>query len=83
MLMVELNNTIAVTKRSRLSGENNTMVLDFTMAQYLSWKDGVLIQDAFPQLDCGEREFIKTGITPAEWASLVSQSNVGPNLKDK
>ena len=72
MLMVELNNTIAVTKRSRLSGENNTMVLDFTMEQYLSWKDGALIQDAFPQLDSGEREFIKSGITPAEWKSLIS-----------
>ena len=72
MLMVELNNTIAVTKRSRLSGENNTMVLDFTMAQYLSWKDGALIQDAFPQLNSGEREFIKSGITPAEWKSLIS-----------
>ena len=72
MLMVELNNTIAVTKRSRLSGENNTMVLDFTMEQYLSWKDGALIQDAFPQLNSGEREFIKSGITPAEWKSLIS-----------
>ena len=72
MLMVELNNTIAVTKRSRLSGETNTMVLDFTMAQYLSWKDGALIQDAFPQLNSGEREFIKSGITPAEWKSLIS-----------
>jgi hypothetical protein len=29
-----------------------------------------LIQDIFPNLPHGEREFIKTGITPQEWEEL-------------
>jgi hypothetical protein len=28
---------------------------------------GVLVQDAFPQLDAAQREFIKTGITDDIW----------------
>jgi hypothetical protein len=41
--------------------------LDFTMPQYMAWKGGALAQDAFPQLDADGREFLMTGITPAEW----------------
>lgn len=28
------------------------------------------IQDVFPDLNADQREFIKTGITPAEWLEL-------------
>ena len=31
---------------------------------------GALIQDAFPDLDADQREFLMTGITPAEWAEM-------------
>ena len=31
---------------------------------------GGLIQDAFPFLSPGEREFLMTGITPEEWDSI-------------
>jgi hypothetical protein len=34
------------------------------------WQSGMLIQDAFPMLSAGEREFIKTGITPQEWDEM-------------
>lgn len=34
------------------------------------WKDGQLIQVAFPNLPAHEREIIKTGISPEEWESL-------------
>ena len=27
----------------------------------------ILVQDAFPHLDVGQREFILSGITPDEW----------------
>jgi hypothetical protein len=39
-------------------------------ASHNAWRSGVLIQNAFPTLTAGEREFIKTGISPAEWANL-------------
>jgi hypothetical protein len=34
------------------------------------YEAGALLQNAFPMLDAGEREFIKTGITPQEWDAL-------------
>ena len=39
-------------------------------AEYLS--GGKMIQDAFPELNDDEREFMLTGITPAEWDVLFN-----------
>ena len=53
---------------SSITGEANCMDLDITDAQLDLYDEfGVLLQDAFPNLTAGEREFIKTGITPEEW----------------
>jgi hypothetical protein len=35
-----------------------------------AWKAGMYIQDAFPMLNANQREFVKTGITPAEWEKM-------------
>ena len=80
MVVLELHSGMQVSKRSVASGELNTMVLDFTMPQYMDWKGGMLIQNAMPQLNADEREFLMTGMTPAEWNEMFAQSNVGPNL---
>jgi hypothetical protein len=48
------------------------MYLDITKEQLFSWVDGELIQDAMPQLSAEEREFLMTGITPAEWDSVFA-----------
>ena len=80
MVVLELHSGMQVSKRSVASGELNTMVLDFTMPQYMDWKGGMLIQNAMPQLSADEREFLMTGMTPAEWNEMFAQSNVGPNL---
>ena len=65
---------ITITRKSPFTGKVNAMELDLSPEQfneqYEAWQSGVLIQNAFPTLDAGEREFIKTGITPAEWDSL-------------
>ena len=49
----------------------NEMTLDMSEFEFLlarrEWKRGVMIQDAFPNLNADEREFIMTGITPALW----------------
>jgi len=39
------------------------------------WSGGALIQDAFPYLDNEEREFILTGITPAEWDEMFGDED--------
>jgi hypothetical protein len=59
--------TMKITRTSRLTGKTSVMYLDITKEQLFSWVDGELIQDAMPQLSAEEREFLMTGITPAEW----------------
>ena len=46
------------------------MDIDVTDEQLQDWREGTAIQDAMPNLTPDEREFIKTGITPKEWAFL-------------
>lgn len=44
---------------------------DFEL-RYNAWKDGrCLIQEAFPELSADVREFLRTGITPQEWADNI------------
>jgi hypothetical protein len=47
------------------------MVLNCTPDQYLaglkSYKEGALMQNAFPFLNADEREFLISGTTPDEW----------------
>lgn len=65
-----------ITRKSMISGAVHTMDLDVTpyeIDRYLI--DGILLQDAFPDLDADEREFIKTGITAAEWAKTFGEDN--------
>lgn len=58
----------AVTRTSMLSGITRTITITFDVEDYKAWDNGSkLIQDAFPYLTSGEREFIKTGITDEEW----------------
>ena len=56
-----------ITRTSRLTGNTSAMELPITQAQLDAWVDGELIQNAMPQLDADQREFVMTGITPAEW----------------
>lgn len=52
---------------SPISGKINTLDLDVTVDQFVAWEKGALIQDAFPNLNMYEREFIISGITKDEW----------------
>ena len=61
------------TRTSPFSGITRTLDLPVTESQLEGWNQGTLIQDAFPQLSSGEREFIKTGITDAEWEEFVPE----------
>jgi len=59
--------TMKITRTSRLTGKTSVMDLKITQAQLDAWVDGELVQNAMPQLSAEEREFLMTGITPAEW----------------
>jgi hypothetical protein len=69
-----MNNTIKVARQSPFTGKLNVMKLNISEQEYTrrleKWMGGELIQNAFPMLSAGEREFIKTGITPKEWDEM-------------
>lgn len=56
-----------ITKKSILTGIERTLDLDVTQDQIDAWHNGMLIQDAMPNLSPEDREFIMTGITSDEW----------------
>jgi hypothetical protein len=68
---------VTITRKSPFSGKVNEMtfyvrpdVFEQAMEEYRS---GELLQNAFHFLDAGEREFLKTGITPQEWADTFGE----------
>jgi hypothetical protein len=73
-----LFNTILVERKCPFTGTLNTMQLPMTVAEYNSafakWEAGALIQNAFPTLNADQREFVKTGITPAVWDSMFGEA---------
>ena len=68
---------IKVTKKSIVSGKSNTMELDITQENLDMYEDigGRLVQDIFPNLDKGEREFLISGITPQEWEETFGDAD--------
>lgn len=56
-----------VQKKSMLTGKTNSMLLPITNKQIEDWQSGTLIQDAMPNLDKWQREFLITGSTQQEW----------------
>lgn len=73
----DLDGPIAVvTRTSRLTGQESTMRLPVSPRRIFDWYDTPLperpyVQDAFPDLDAGQREFLVTGITPDEWERVI------------
>ncbi len=61
-----------ISRVSPLTGELNSMELDVTMEQMEAFyaPDRPYIQVVFPNLTAAEREFIKTGYTPEDWATI-------------
>ena len=49
------------------SGVERTLDLNITQSMLADWESGTLIQEAMPQLNADEREFIMTGVVGAEW----------------
>jgi hypothetical protein len=56
------------------TGVTRSLDLPITEAQYRAWEEGELLQNAFPGLAPGLREFIKTGVTDEEWDSIMGGS---------
>lgn len=48
-----------------------TQAVKYDETDWQAWKNGMLIQNAFPYLNAGEREMIKTGICGACWDRML------------
>jgi hypothetical protein len=59
-----------ITRTNPFTGDINTLNIDVTLEQIEAYMDGELIQNAFPNLSAGDREFIKTGITEESWEEM-------------
>lgn len=46
--------------------------VEVSEADYNTWSDGTLVQDAFPYLSAEEREILVSGICPDCWDSMFS-----------
>lgn len=66
-LPLQRENQMIVRRTSPFTGKTHEWDLPITWEQVQRWENGELIQDAFPNLTPGEREFLLTGITPDEW----------------
>lgn len=63
-----------IVRTSILTGITRTLELDINEGQYRMWdEEGILIQDAMPNLTSWEREFIMTGVTEDEWYSYLRE----------
>ena len=66
---------IIVTRTSEYSGITRSLPLEITKEQILKYSNGAFIQDAFPNLNDDEREFIKSGITSEEWEEIFGDED--------
>lgn len=65
-----------ITRTSIISGKTSSMELDVTQEQLdLYATRTVFVQTAFPQLSVSEREFIKSGMTDAEWHEVFGKTD--------
>lgn len=73
-------NTCEVHRESPVSREWNIMILGIPAMRvekyYLGLEKG-LIQDIFPELSSGEREFILTGMTSEDWDETFADESAG------
>lgn len=65
---------MVITRVSPHTGKTNHMDLLIHPKQIEAYKKGVSVQNAFPNLSPDEREFIKTGLTPEDWADIFADS---------
>lgn len=69
----EKEGILSVCCRSPIHGGHNTRYIHASTGQIKDWLGGSLIQNAFPQLDANDREFLMTGITPEEWDEIMGE----------
>jgi hypothetical protein len=62
-----------IKRTSPLTGKSHEKDIDIHPEQYKKWQEGMLIQEAMPDVDIHDREFIISGITKEEWDELYNE----------
>lgn len=63
-----------IKKKCIITGKINELDLPVTQTQINNWRSGMLIQDAMPNLNTFQREFIMTGITNDTWKKHLNET---------
>lgn len=59
-----------IERTNPFTGKVNRMDLPVSRAQIERWQNGACSQDAFPNLNPNQREFIQTGLLPEDWTAI-------------
>ncbi len=62
-----------IRRRSVITRKVNVMNIAVTEEQIKKWQEGMMIQDAMPDLSVNEREFLINGVTPEEWDMYIGE----------
>tara|TARA_R110000822_G_scaffold87809_2_gene203996 strand:+ start:235 stop:438 length:204 start_codon:yes stop_codon:yes gene_type:complete len=63
-----------ITKTSPFTGKVATLDLPITQERIDAWQnDNTMVQEAFPELNADQREFLMTGITAEEWDHFIKE----------
>lgn len=74
VIIEESLDTISVKLCDKVITINTTMAV--FLACWYKWQvKEMFIQDAFPNLNANEREFLMTGITSEEWGKIFNSEN--------
>lgn len=57
----------------RISRDGDPYFVDVKADKLQSWRDGVLIQNAMPELTNEQREFLVSGFTPTMWSQMFGE----------
>ena len=80
-LYEEKGDKIIISKICSVNKKEHTLEID--KADYIKWKAlNMYVQDAFPDHSAQDREFIKTGITPAEWDQMFPEEEDDSHYDD-
>jgi hypothetical protein len=60
-----------ITSPCIVCGEKSKM--EVSVEQYINWRNGELIQVAFPDMSADDRELLKTGTHPECWEKMFPE----------
>jgi hypothetical protein len=65
---------VKFSKMCTVTGEIYCIIVD--KDRYAQWNAGACVQDVWPSLSKGAREFVVSGTTPSEWTYMYGECEV-------